>query len=53
MSAVFETIVYKIYSSQMFLVMSWIIEFHEDFDHEFQGLDEKVQGEILAKLIVL
>ena len=36
-----------------FLVMSWTIEFHEDFDHEFQGLDDKVQGEILAKLIVL
>ena len=33
--------------------MSWTIEFHEDFDHESQGLDDKVQGEILAKLIVL
>ena len=33
--------------------MSWTIEFHGDFDHEFQGLDDKVQGEILAKLIVL
>ena len=33
--------------------MSWTIEFHEDFDHEFQGFDDRVQDEILAKLIVL
>ena len=33
--------------------MSWTIEFHEDFDREFQGFDDRVQDEILAKLIVL
>ena len=33
--------------------MSWIIEFHEDFDHEFQGFDQRVQDEILVRLIVL
>ena len=33
--------------------MSWIIKFHEDFDREFQGFDDRVQDEILAKLIVL
>ena len=33
--------------------MSWTIEFHEDFDRVFQGFDDRVQDEILAKLIVL
>jgi hypothetical protein len=33
--------------------MSWTIEFHEDFDREFQGFNDRVQDEILAKLIVL
>ena len=33
--------------------MSWIIEFHEDFDREFQGFDQRVQDEILARLSVL
>ena len=33
--------------------MSWIIGFHEDFDCDFQGFDDRVQDEILAKLIVL
>jgi len=33
--------------------MSWIIEFHEDFDPEFQGFDRRVQDEILASLLVL
>ena len=33
--------------------MSWTIEFHEDFDREFQGFDDRVQDEILAKVIVL
>ena len=33
--------------------MSWTIEFHWDFECEFQGFDDRVQDEILAKLIVL
>ena len=33
--------------------MSWTIEFHEDFDREFQEFDDRMQDEILAKLIVL
>ena len=33
--------------------MLWTIDFHEDFYREFQGFDDKVQDEILAKLIVL
>ena len=33
--------------------MSWTIQVHEDFDREFQGFDDRVQDEILAKLIVL
>lgn len=33
--------------------MSWTIEFHEDFDREFQGFDDRVQDEILASLRVL
>ena len=33
--------------------MSWTIEFHEDFDCEFQVFDDRLQDEILAKLIVL
>jgi len=33
--------------------MSWRIEFHEDFDREFQGFDDRVKDEILASLTVL
>ena len=33
--------------------MSWNNEFHEDFDREFQGFDDRVKDEILASLTVL
>ena len=35
------------------MATSWTIEFHEDLDREFQGFNDRVQDEILAKLIVL
>jgi len=35
------------------LALLWTIEFREDFDREFQGFDDRVQDEILAKVIVL
>lgn len=33
--------------------MSWTVELHADFEPEFDGLDEKVQDELLAILMVL
>lgn len=33
--------------------MSWAIEFHRDFDPEYEALDETVQDELLAHLELL
>ena len=33
--------------------MSWAIDFHDDFDPEFDDLPEEVQDELLARLKVL
>lgn len=30
--------------------MTWKVEFHDDFDPEFDGLDDAVKDELLAKL---
>ena len=35
------------------MAISWTIEFHEDFDCEFQRFDDRVHDEILAKMNVL
>jgi hypothetical protein len=33
--------------------MSWIVEFHEDFEKEFKGFHQEVQDELLAKALLL
>ncbi|MGD0117094.1 MAG: type II toxin-antitoxin system RelE/ParE family toxin [Candidatus Binatus sp.] len=33
--------------------MTWAVEFHSDFDPEFEALDEAVQDELLAHLKLL
>lgn len=33
--------------------MNWVVEFHEDFEPEFDALPSKVQDKILARISLL
>ncbi|MUG94031.1 addiction module toxin RelE [Scytonema sp. UIC 10036] len=33
--------------------MSWVVEFHEDFDPEFDALPEEVQNKLLSRITLL